>query len=79
MGQSVPPLKNKITLVTELIVNKNNNSKMLILIFIGYVETISDRTTSGIYVNRNKWEEHKKECSTLLPFQNIIPIFIFIF
>ena len=69
MGQSVPPLKNKITLVTELIVNKrfhkNNNSKMLILISIGYIETISDRTTSGIYVNRNKWEEHKKECSTL--------------
>lgn len=66
----MPPLKIKITLVTELIVkkrfHKNNNSKMLILIFIGYVETIGDRTTSGTYVNRNIWEEHKKR--VLYPF-----------
>ena len=29
------------------------------LILIGYVDIVSDRTISDIYINRKKWGEHK--------------------
>ena len=33
-------------------------SSVLILILIGYIATVIDRTTSGIYTNGKKWGEH---------------------
>ena len=46
-------------------------SNVLILILIGYIATVIDRTTSGIYINGKKWREHIYYLDSIFHWQHL--------